>query len=177
MTQRDPSLRPNAREALRQWQTIRMSLSDLSQQWRLRSRQKYWVKKVVYNSFAINRISWYLSRALIGWIMHLQAWMDMSHEFSYIWCSSWLFLPITCSATQAGLIVTHGQLIVPMPSNYVILSNRHVVRCARPFCPSAPIEWNFEPVNMRTLQLPLMRLWIMTFQSRLVWQFWCCLFW
>jgi hypothetical protein len=65
MMQKDPSKRPSAAEAERQWHKIREGISSLDLSWRLRAREEFWIETAVLNA-------WHVSKSIFSWVTDTQ---------------------------------------------------------------------------------------------------------
>ncbi|KAL6306698.1 hypothetical protein BKA93DRAFT_728769 [Sparassis latifolia] len=71
MTEADPASRPDAREVLEQWHSIRKGLSFLNRRWGLRSRRERRNKFLLDASCFVKAVS-YAVRQLFGWAVDVQ---------------------------------------------------------------------------------------------------------
>ncbi|EED81131.1 predicted protein [Postia placenta Mad-698-R] len=72
MTQHDPASRPNAQEALQQWQSIRRTIFRFHRQWRLQSRSDNWLVTLIRDAIHLRTMVASSLRGLFGWGMELQ---------------------------------------------------------------------------------------------------------
>jgi hypothetical protein len=65
MTQKDPSKRPSAADAERQWRKIRGGISSLDLSWRLRAREELWIETAVLSA-------WHVGKSIFSWVTDTQ---------------------------------------------------------------------------------------------------------
>ena len=65
MTDRVPSLRPTAKEALTQWQGIRKSISAVNRQWRPRPRKEHPLGAVVLDAASLHRFFMFCAKSFV----------------------------------------------------------------------------------------------------------------
>ncbi|OBZ71806.1 hypothetical protein A0H81_08236 [Grifola frondosa] len=67
MVQREPSLRPDAAEALRNWQAMRRSIFTVRRQWRVRPRAESLYETMVFDSICFSKVVSSVPRQWINW--------------------------------------------------------------------------------------------------------------